>query len=300
MKIVVLSDIHGNIPALQTAIEDIDRWRPDQVVVNGDVVNRGPCSAVCLDIILEKQAKDGWHLLRGNHEDFILHCATIEDAEQQPDFELNQFAHWAYRQIGAKKVAHFKDWGEVFSWLAPDGSEFRTTHAAMGNNRKGIFQRMSDEEIEPLITPPPAVFVTSHTHEPLMRDINSAQVVNIGSIGASFDRDRRLCYGRFTYTKAKGWQSELRRLEYDYAQIERDYVDSGFLTEAGVFSQLMLIEHRRAGGLFFRWAKRYIKQVEAGEATVADTVRELLKDEDLRPYLGAPGWSFEMLSSSNY
>ncbi len=295
MKIVVLSDIHGNLPALQTALEDIERWQPDQVVVNGDVVNRGPRSAECLNIILDKQANEGWHLLRGNHEDFILYCASIEDAESKPGYEINQFAHWAYNQIGEDKATLFKDWDEVFSWKAPDGSEFRATHAAMGNNRKGIFQRMSDEELEPLISPPPAVFVTSHTHEPLIRDVGSSQIVNIGSIGSSFDRDRRPCYGRFTYTQSKGWQSELCRINYDYADIERDYVESGFLEEAGAFSQLMLIEHRRAGGLFFRWAKRYHELVEAGESDVTSTVRELLKDEDLRPYLGAPGWTFEEL-----
>ena len=295
MKIVVLSDIHGNLPALQTALEDIDKWQPDQVVVNGDVVNRGPCSSACLDIILEKQATDGWHLLRGNHEDFMTYCANNGEPQSESDAELNQFAYWSCNQMGADKVALFKEWGEVFSWTAPDGSEFRTTHAAMGNNRKGIFQRMSDAELEPLIAPPPAVFVTSHTHEPLVREMNETLIVNVGSIGASFDRDRRSCYGRFTHTKSKGWQCELRRLEYDYAEIERDYVESGFMAEAGAFAQLMLIEHRRAGGLFFRWAKRYQEQVQNGKSDVQTTVRELLKDEDLRPYLYTPGWSFEQL-----
>lgn len=41
MKIAILSDIHGNLPALQTVADDIARWQPDQVIVNGDIVNRG-------------------------------------------------------------------------------------------------------------------------------------------------------------------------------------------------------------------------------------------------------------------
>ena len=35
MKIAVLSDIHGNVPALKTAVSDIEMWQPDQVIVNG-------------------------------------------------------------------------------------------------------------------------------------------------------------------------------------------------------------------------------------------------------------------------
>lgn len=294
MKIAVLSDIHGNIPALKTAVKDIERWQPDQVVVNGDVVNRGPCSLACLDIILEKQ-QQGWHLLKGNHEGFILECVKTADPQASAEYELNQFAFWACDQIGVGRAKRLAGWEDVFVWRAPDGSEFRATHAAVGNNRQGIFQRMSDDEIEAIVTPLPAVFVTSHTHEPLIREIKGSQIVNIGSIGSSFDGDRRSCYGRFTWDEANGWQSELVRLEYDYDQLERDYVASGFMDEAGVFAQLMLIEHRRAGGLFFRWAKRYLEQVKAGERTVEETVRELLKDEDLRPFLGAPGWSFAEL-----
>ena len=75
MRIAVLSDIHGNLPALRTVIADIDAWSPDLVVVGGDIVNRGPRSGECLDVLVERQWADGWRLLRGNHEDFVLDCA---------------------------------------------------------------------------------------------------------------------------------------------------------------------------------------------------------------------------------
>ena len=44
MKIAVISDVHGNVPALEAVIEDLHAWQPDQVVVNGDLVSRGPYS----------------------------------------------------------------------------------------------------------------------------------------------------------------------------------------------------------------------------------------------------------------
>ncbi|WP_343390232.1 hypothetical protein [Candidatus Amarobacter glycogenicus] len=95
---------------------------------------------------------------------------------------------------------------------------------------------------------------------------------------------------RFTWTR-DGWQSDIIRLPYDIAQTERDYVESGFLDEAGPLAQLMLVELRRAGGLIYRWAKRYQDAVLAEEIDLAESVRELLHDEDLRPFLGAPGWT---------
>ena len=47
MKMAILSDIHGNRPALEAVAADIDAWRPDAVLVNGDVVNEGQGNVAC-------------------------------------------------------------------------------------------------------------------------------------------------------------------------------------------------------------------------------------------------------------
>ena len=288
MKIAVLSDIHGNYPALQTVAEDIDKWQPDLVVVNGDIVNRGPLSADCLQFVHAKMQTDGWQAIRGNHEEFIIACSTPDLPHNKPDFELWRFAYWAYQQLNGE-VKLLESLPDKFSWFAKDGSEFRVVHASMKNNRDGIMENSSDEKLYEQIMPVPAVFVTAHTHRAFIRRFNDSLVVNVGAVGSPFDGDRRASYGRFTWDRA-GWQAELRRLDYDTAQTERDYVESGFLAEAGPLAQLMLIEFRRAGGLIYRWATRYQDAVLAGEIDITDSVKELLKDEDLQPYLGSPGW----------
>jgi predicted phosphodiesterase len=49
MKIAVLADIHSNFVALQSAVEHLARWQPDRVILAGDLVNRGPRPAECLE-----------------------------------------------------------------------------------------------------------------------------------------------------------------------------------------------------------------------------------------------------------
>jgi hypothetical protein len=44
MKIAVFSDAQGNLPAMEAVMEDILAWGPDLVVMNDDLVNRGPLS----------------------------------------------------------------------------------------------------------------------------------------------------------------------------------------------------------------------------------------------------------------
>lgn len=289
MKIAVISDIHGNMPALATAVDDLDRWQPDIVVVDGDIVNRGPCSLAAWEFVQGQVKDNAWQVVKGNHEEYVLDCATPSQQFDPPTIKIRQYAQWTYEQLNGQieQIAALPD---QFSLTAPDGSEFRVMHGSMRNNRDGVYPKTTDEELREQITPAPAVFVTGHTHRPLIREIDDSLVVNVGSIGSPFDGDPRLSYGRFTHTKSRGWQAEIIRLPYDTAQTEQDYVDSGFLEHGGPLAQLMLVEHRRSGGLIYRWASRYQEAVGNHELTLEQSVREVLKDEDLRPYLGPPGW----------
>jgi len=196
MKVAVLSDIHGNLPALRTVIADIDAWSPDLVVVGGDIINRGPRSGACLDVLVKRQAADGWRLLRGNHEDFVLDCADPARSLPGPGYETTRFAHYALGQV-AHHAGLLRALPDVFERAAPNGDILRIVHASMRNNRDGVYPMTTDEELRRQIAPAPAVFVTGHTHRPLARTLDRTLVVNIGSVGASFDEDRRAAYGRF-------------------------------------------------------------------------------------------------------
>ena len=288
MKVAVLSDIHGNLPALQTVIADIDAWSPDLVVVGGDIINRGPRSGACLDVLVQRQESHGWHLLRGNHEDFVLDCTDPERARPGPGYETTRFAHFALGQV-AHHAGLLFGLPDVFERAAPNGDLLRIVHASMRNNRDGIYPLTTDEEMARQIAPAPRVFVTGHTHRPLTRTLNGTLVVNIGSVGASFDEDRRAAYGRFRWEGQ--WAADVVRLPYDYTQIERDYAESGFLEEGGPLAQIMLVELRKARGLIFRWASRYQEAVMAGQMSLEESVRLVLCDDDVRPFTGPPGWT---------
>ena len=165
------------------------------------------------------------------------------------------------------------------------------THASMKSNRDGIFPRTEDENLRQQIAPAPAVFATAHTHVPLIRQLDNTLVINTGSVGSPFDEDRRAAYGQITWSHKQGWQAKIVRVEYDWQQLERDYVETGFLEEAGPMAQLMLVEQRKSRGLIYRWLTHYQDAVLAGELDMEESIRLVMRDEDLRPFLGTPGWT---------
>ena len=72
MKVAVFSDVQAVLPALEAVIEHIEAWRPDMVVMAGDLVNRGPDSGGCLELFDRMRREQGWLPVNGNHEVWVL------------------------------------------------------------------------------------------------------------------------------------------------------------------------------------------------------------------------------------
>jgi predicted phosphodiesterase len=273
MKLAVLSDIHGNLPALEAVLDDVQRWNPDRVIINGDVINRGPDSLGCLQLIEEQL--NGCYILKGNHEEFVLECAQKPFIAGNQRHELRRFAHWTIEQLGTR-LQQVRDWHEDLDLIDPDGGELHITHGTRLGKRDGIGQKTAPEKLPAKLGDPKQLFITAHTHQPLVLDYEGTLVVNTGSVGSPFDRDPRAAYGRFTFHAGR-WNAEIIRLAYDRARTERAYEETGFLEGGGPFARILLAELRQSRGHMAPWMRRYERAVLDGEITVEKAVTDYLK-----------------------
>lgn len=277
MKIAVLADIHANLPALQTVTEHLEAWRPDRVIVAGDVVNRGPRPAECLRFVQDRQRDADWLVVIGNHEEYVIGQARPDAPRSGPQFEIHRGSYWTYQKLD-EDVSALEAMPFQLSLTAPDGGEVRVTHASMLGTREGIYKRTPDEElIRKVGHPAPGVFCVGHTHRPLVRMLNSTLVVNVGAVGLPFDGDSRAGYAQLTW-QGRLWQAEIVRLDYDRTQAARDFYETGFLDQASTFAQLVQVELRTARSLIFEWTRRYQDAILAGTITAQAAVTEFLAD----------------------
>lgn len=274
MKIAVLADIHGNLPALLTVAADIEAWQPEVVVVAGDVVNRGPCSRECLHFVQERQRQNGWLVVKGNHEDYVLSQALPDKPRSGPEYEISLNSLWTYRKLNGE-ISALEELPFQVSVPGTHDEEFRIVHASMIGNREGIYPETTATELREIIAPPPAVLAAGHTHRPLIRWIDETLVVNVGSVGMPFDGDDRAAYGRFTRSNGL-WQAQIVRMTYDKAQTERDFFETGFIPEAGDLARIMLLEFHQARSHIFEWVRQYQASVLAGQIPIADSVDQYL------------------------
>ncbi len=288
MKIAILGDVHGNLPAFQNAIAHLEHWRPDQVVLTGDIVNRGPCSPECLALAKMKIDQEGWLPLIGNHEEYVIDQALPDAPREGPVFEAFRSTYWTYEQL-KRDTRDFEDWLPQVELEGQNGRLVRVAHASVLGTQAGIFPHMTDRVlVKRGGRPRPSVFAAGHTHFSFQRTVEGVQYVNVGAVGVPFDGDTRSGLAQLTWHEGR-WQVEIVRLEYDQGQTIRDCQRSGFLTDAGPLSWLILAELLFAESQLFAWHRDHFDAVCAGERSVAASVRMQLESqgkwERVRAYL---------------
>lgn len=275
MKVAVFSDIQANFPAMEATVAHILAWNPDLVVMNGDLVNRGPLSLPCLELMENTQREHGWIALRGNHEDFVMECETNPPTDDI-EAELRRFTDWSYQQLGPRNAA-LASWADHYCFHGENhpGSWVHVTHGTLAGNRCGVQPDTPDEVLAERIPSDLDVFVTSHTHRPLQRQLGHTQIINVGSAGSPFDGDPRGSYGQLTFSHGK-WETKIVRFDYDREQAGRDYFDSGFIDQGGPIARLIYQEWYRATGFMQGWHKSYRKAVLAGDISLTKAIDDFI------------------------
>lgn len=87
-KLAIISDIHGNLPAFEAVLEDIESRGIEEIYCLGDLVGKGPSSDLVVDLALERCR----HIVRGNWEEFLV---------QPTEFETLK---WHQRRLGEKRM----------------------------------------------------------------------------------------------------------------------------------------------------------------------------------------------------
>lgn len=216
MKYAVISDIHANLEAFLSVLEEIDSLRPDAVVCLGDIVGYGADPNACVDIIRER----GIPSVMGNHD------AAASGATEPWNF--NDAARDAVLWTRDELTNENKD---LIAAL-PDRIEtrhFMAVHGAISDPDKYIFTRR-DAEPEFRLMDDYSLCFFGHTHVPAQYQPTRGpgadggkSLVNPGSVGQPRDRDPRAAF--LVYDTESG--VEFRRTEYDIRSAQRKIIENG-------------------------------------------------------------------------
>ena len=230
MRLAVISDIHGNLPALEAVLAHIETRRPDQVVVAGDLVNRGPQSAA----VVSRLQPLGFPTVQGNHERYVLAAARATSPDEGGDTYAP--SRWTMRQLTSDQLDYLRHL--PFSAQVED---VLVVHGSPRGDQDGIFPKTGERELAQKLNGHTNL-VCGHTHLSLVRPWRAGGlVVNAGSAGNTFEGDTRARYA-WLERRAGGWQAEVTCVEYDVAATLRAFDDCDYLATAGPMARLFRLE----------------------------------------------------------
>lgn len=226
--LALLSDIHGNLPALEAVVADVCARRPDAVYVLGDIVHGCVWSPEVMDLLLAR----GWPMLIGNHDDAVLQLGAPRMEARYADQKRYAGLWWTRARLTTVHLARLAALPLEFALTFPDAPPLRLLHGLPGNFFVGFRpDSPGDWAAKHLAPVGESTVVGGHTHVAMVRSIRRWLVINSGSVGAPYDGDPSASYAWLEGSR-DGWQAEIRRVSYDRAAVEVGYRASG-LAAAG-------------------------------------------------------------------
>ena len=229
-RIAVLSDVHGNVGALEAVRKALKKEKPDVVLVAGDLVMNGPEPGATVDAIREME-RDGAIVVQGNTD------VAVADADYAAAFP------WMLESGIPEAIRAGAEWAhdalddEQLGWLRRLPAERRVrigddlvlvTHASPGSQTQGFDSHLDPSTVLERISRTDARLICcGHTHIPHVQEFGWKVVVNDGSAGYSFDGDPTASWALVTIGDAAGGtddgedgdgssiETEIRRTDYD-------------------------------------------------------------------------------------
>lgn len=211
MKILAISDLHANWPALEAVLgaESFDR-----LMVGGDLVSYGPHPHEVIDVVRGRATG----VVRGNHDEALAHGVDCRCAPaSKPLAEATRAVH--RERLPARDVQFLAGLPMTLRF-AENGATFFSVHASPGDAlyRYTLTPEAPDEHLRSELAGVTAEYVLlGHTHLPMIRRVGVQTVINPGSVGQPRDGDPRA-----SYAVIENGVPRLKRAAYDVDATVRD------------------------------------------------------------------------------
>ena len=230
MRLAVFGDIHGNLPALNAALADMDSCGEfDEIWCLGDLAALGGEPSECIQLVMQRRETwgDRFKLIGGNTDRYLATGARI--AFPAPKDESDYAAHrdailnmsavyaWNMRQLGWDEFALLRD--IVGKELRLDVAGYGRVigfHAIPGNDESTALRPDSEDEeaADALLDRAGRLALCGHTHVAMERELGGWRAVNPGSVGMSAGNPGYAEWALLEWTD-RALRVDLRRAAYD-------------------------------------------------------------------------------------
>lgn len=226
MRLAILSDVHGNLPACEAVLQDIERRDVDQILCLGDMVGYGPRPAEVLQLLRQAGAR----MILGNHDAAVCGMLDYSDFRET----AQRIVDWTREELDREAIEYLRSLPYIL-----EGDKWICSHCDLVQPDAFFYlEEETDARASWSVSDTPLLFV-GHTHAPMIHlldtedgyhqlpaqglemDAQERHIINVGSVGFSRDADYRAPYVILDEaTRSVSWV----RVPYDVAALEADCI----------------------------------------------------------------------------
>lgn len=229
MKIAVISDIHGNMQALEAVLSDIKKENCSKIFCLGDIAMAGPEPVKTIQKIIELQESEDFEIIQGNTDEMIANCDNqmIHLLEENNPIMAHALENDVF--VIPEELKNFLRNLPKQKELEIEGTKILLVHGSPRKNNENIFPDLKIEEVENMISGTDAdIIFCGHTHMPCGYQTNTKQtVVNTGSVGRPFSEEPKSCYAVLEINN-KEFSVKHNFVDYDYKTAAAILKERGF------------------------------------------------------------------------
>jgi putative phosphoesterase len=227
-RIAIVGDIHGNIAALEAALKDMKRHKPDRILVTGDLALNGPRPTEAVQRVRALEA-DGALVVQGNTDVAVAdfdYAAAFPWMEEIPAGH-RAAAEWGHEQLSEEDLEYLRRLPfERRLWV--DDTLVLLCHGSPGSQTNGLPVDLDEAVTVERVTRTDArAIACGHTHVADVRELGQKLIVNPGSCGYAFDGDAGACWALLTIADGEEPAAELFRPSYDAQAVAEEVSGRG-------------------------------------------------------------------------
>lgn len=193
MRIAIVSDIHGNLPALEAVLADVAKQAPDKIYCLGDLVGYGAAP----NEVTYRIRAEGTPTIMGNYDDGVgfdrdeCGCAYRDPIDRELG---DRSLAWTKAHTTAENKAFLRTLLKELRFEA-DGKRVLLVHGSPRKMNEYLFEDRPLSSFQRLAASSNAdIIAFGHTHKPYQKLVDGVLFVNAGSVGKPKDLDWRACY----------------------------------------------------------------------------------------------------------
>ncbi len=196
MKIAIISDIHGNLDALESVLKDISSEKCSKIFCLGDIAMAGPEPSETINKIHDLKKSKDFHIIQGNTDKMLSVFSFDTQNEIMKVNKVMASAYYADSNLLTEQEKLFLKELPPQENISLFGIKILLVHGSPRSNSENIFPNMKIEEIEKITEGVNAdIIFCGHTHMPCGYQTNTNKtIINAGSVGRPFSESPESCY----------------------------------------------------------------------------------------------------------